>query len=473
MDEREMSGRRAGRRLLLPALVCALGLAAGAQAVPAAAKAAPVNQFGLTQVSRTAIAPRSVALVFRTAALTGTTRVSVLLPTDYASTPHKRYPVLYLLDGCCNSYNTWIDQENVDALTAGLPLIVVMADSGEAGFYTDWYNGGAGGPPEWETYYIDQLLPWIDAHFRTTGAQRGRALAGMSMGGFGAMSLAARHPDLFTAAASFSGLVNLDDPGGWSLVDLLTPLDGGSPGAIFGDHATEAIREVGSNPWDLAENLRGLTLVIRTGNGLPGGPLGYGSGIPGFDPIEANVAQESLEFHQQLDALGQPNVYDDYGPGNHSAPYWQRDLQQTLPEFMQAFAHPAKRGPVTFTSIEPAYSVYGWTVQIKRDALEFSTLRSATAAGFSVSGSGWATVTTSALYRRRSRHLVAVTSPGQTTDRVLRAGSRGRLRIMMFLGPPNPYQADTPQADVSGTKVYTTTVGVGPRLTARGRRPRP
>jgi S-formylglutathione hydrolase FrmB len=456
-------------RAVLAALLCTLGLLAAAfSAMPAEAKPVPVNEFGLTQVSRTAMAPRSVSLVFRTAALSGTTRVRVLLPSRYGR-GHTRYPVLYLLDGCCNSYNTWIDQENVDALTANLPLIVVMADSGEAGFFTDWYNGGAGGPPEWETYYIDQLLPWIDAHFRTTGARRGRALAGMSMGGFGAMSLAARHPDLFSAAASFSGLVNLDDAGGWGLVDLLAPLDGGNADSVFGDHVTEAIREVGSNPLDLAENLRGLTLVIRTGNGMPGGPLGYGSGIPGYDPIEANVAQESLQFHTQLDALGLPNVYSDYGPGNHSAPYWQRDLQQTLPELIQALTHPAARGAVTYTSIEPAYSVYGWTVQITRAALEFSTLRSATTTGFSVTGSGSATVTTPPVYRRRSSHWVTITSPGQSTDKVIRADRSGRLRIAMFLGPSNPYQADTPEANLRGMKIYTTGVTIGPRLGSRAR----
>lgn len=443
------------------ALLAVVALAAATLTGTAAAAAHPArtarSEFGLTLLSRHA-SGRSVELQFRTRALVGTTPVTVLLPVGYQSST-RRYPVLYLLDGCCNTYNTWIDQEDVDGLTKNLPLIVVMAAQGEAGFFTDWYNGGRFGPPEWATYYIDQLLPWVDAHFRTTGAQGDRALAGMSMGGFGAMSLAAQHPDLFAAAASFSGLVNLNDVGGWPIADALTVLDRGIPGQIFGSHLTQAIREVGANPWDLADNLRGMTLVIRTGNGLPGGPLGYGAGIPGYDPIEANVAQESKEFHDRLDSLGIRNVYDAYGAGNHSAPYWQRDLAQTLPEFMAAFAHP-RRPPhaVTFTSICPSYGVFGWSVQMHRTALEFSTLEHATRGGFALSGSGSATVTTPPDYRAGSRHRVTVRLPGRSVSRTLTADTGGRLHIPVLLGPANPYQADTAEALAAGSHTYTTEV---------------
>lgn len=446
-------------KLLMPIVTAAIVLI-GTSGAAAATSSAPGPEYGLTEVSEKSIPPRTVQLEFNTAALSGTTPVTVLLPMNY-STSKQRYPVLYLLDGCCNTYNTWIDQEHTDALTQNLPLIVVMAAQGEVGLFTNWYNNGAFGRPEWETYYVDQLMPWIDAHLRTTGAQRGRALAGMSMGGFGAMSLAAKHPDMFAGAASFSGLVNVNDAGGWPLADLLPPADGGRPGDIFGPHATEAIREMGANPWNLATNLGALTLVIRTGNGMPGGPLGYGSGIPGFDPIEADVAQQSLEFHNQLDALGIPNVYDDYGPGNHSAPYWQRDLQQTLPELTAALAHPHGLAAVTYTSIQPNYSVYGWTVDLIRPVLEFSTLTHATPRGFALTGSGSATVTTPPAYLPGSRHMVKVTHGGATTSQVLRATAGGRLRIEVVLGPANSYQAATPQAQVVGTHVYETSVAIG------------
>ena len=89
------------------------------------------------------------------------------------------------------------------------------------------------------------------------------------MGGFGAISYAARHPDRFTAAASFSGAVDTNDP-----ADIA--ITGDEP---FGPRATQEVRWRGHNPWDLAANLRGLSLTVRTGNGLPGGPFGGGDGV--------------------------------------------------------------------------------------------------------------------------------------------------------------------------------------------------
>ena len=64
------------------------------------------------------------------------------------------------------------------------------------GWCTDWFNGGAGGPPRWETFHIDQLIPWVDRNLRTVANRGGRAIAGLSQGGFCSMSYAARHPDL-------------------------------------------------------------------------------------------------------------------------------------------------------------------------------------------------------------------------------------------------------------------------------------
>ena len=87
---------------------------------------------------------------------------------------------------------------------------------------------------------------------------------------------------------------------------------------------------------------------MRTGNGQPGGPFGGG------DAIEQAVHRMSVTLHQRLRALGIPHVCDDYGPGGHTWPYWQRDLRETLPRLMRTFAHPpAPAVPLTFRAIEP------------------------------------------------------------------------------------------------------------------------
>ncbi len=402
---------------------------------PAAASAAPLHL-----VSRQALDARLQQLTFTTPAVSGPTQVRVLLPAGYAAHPRRRYPVLYLLHGAIDNYASWTNKGAAEQITARYPLIVVMPDTGPTGGYTNWYNGGAGGPPEWETYHIDELLPWIDAHLRTLASRSDRAIAGLSMGGFGAMSYAARHPDLFAAAASFSGAVDTNNP-----LDIAV-----SGGPAFGPRDTQEVRWRAHNPTDLAGNLRGLQLTVRTGNGMTGGPFGGG------DVIEFAVHQMSLSFHSRLVALGIPHVFDDYGPGGHDWPYWQRDLRETLPSMMATFARP-RRPPAafSFTAVEPRYGVYGWQVALRRAVLEFSTLRVAGHRGIGVSGSGTATVTTPALYPAGRLARVRVSDASGVRVLRVRIGRDGRLTLRFDLGRSNRFQEYTAQSRATGTPVRT------------------
>jgi S-formylglutathione hydrolase FrmB len=409
-------------------------LAIGAALCTAALPAPALAAGGLRLLSTQRLDPRLEQLTFATRAVKGTTDVRVLLPAGYASHPRRRYPVLYLLHGAIDNYTSWTLKGYAEQLTTRYPLIVVMPDSGPSGGYTNWYNGGAGGPPEWETYHIDQLIPWIDAHLRTRPIRAERAIAGLSMGGFGAMSYAARHPDLFAAAASFSGAVDTNNP-----LDIAV-----TPAAVWGSRATEEILWRAHNPWDLAGNLRGLSLTIRTGNGLAGGPYGPSTGM---DIVEYAVHQMSASFHDRLTELGIPSIWDDYGPGGHLWPYWQRDLRQTLPTLMSAFAHPRPSpSSFTFTAADPRYAVYGWSAALSRRVMEFSTLRVDGRRGFSVTGSGRAVVTTAAEWQPGHRLFVVIRDArGRHTLRVMVGRSR-RLVVQLSLGRSNRYQEYTPQA---------------------------
>ena len=422
--------------------------------LPASAQAAiaPPKLTGRQQLD-----PRLQELTFTTSALASPTHVRILLPSGYDKSGRTRYPVLYLLHGALDDYKSWTDKGDAEAITKSARLIVVMPDAGQEGNYTDWYNDGAFGQPMWETWHIRQLLPWIDAHYPTIAKRSGRATAGLSMGGNGAMSYAARHPDLFVSASSFSGAVDTNSPTVQPVTEASGLSDGShSPGAIFGLRSTDEVRWRQHNPVDLAANLRGLKLTLRTGNGAPGGP-GGDSG----DPVEAEVHSESVSMHNQLLALKIPHVWDDYGPGGHAWYYWQRDLRETLPYIMKTFAHPpAAPSPFSFRAVEPAYSVYGWRVSLKRPALEFSELRRASAKGFTLAGSGSAMVRTARYFKPYS----AVRATIGTKHKTLRAGRFGRLTVKVPLGPGNPAQEYTPQAQAIGTKVFTTKV----RL--RGRR---
>ena len=145
-------------------------------------------------------------------------------------------PVLYLLHGADSDDTSWTRFGDAERITARAPMIVVMPDGGAHGWYTDWYEGAAPVQPRWETYHVAELVPWIDATYRTIAARRGRAIAGLSMGGYGALSYAARHPGTFAAAASFSGALEA--------ADVLSPLGAGARCFICGP---TALVEVAAN----------------------------------------------------------------------------------------------------------------------------------------------------------------------------------------------------------------------------------
>src|SRR5262249_24943376 len=159
-------------------------------------------------------------------------------------------------------------------------------------------------------------------------------------------------------------------------------------------------------------------------NGMAGGPFGGG------DVFEFAVHQMSVSFHQRLVALHIPSIWDDYGPGGHDWPYWQRDLRETLPTLMSVFRHP-RPPPASFTfpSVEPSYTVYGWSTAIYRRALEFSTLHVDGAHGFSITGSGRATVTTATLFAPSHPARVTVRDATGTHTRRLVVDRAGRLIV--------------------------------------------
>ena len=136
---------------------------------------------------------RQLHVQVSTAALQHAVDIRILVPADYADTD-RSYPVLYLFHGTSGRASDWVNFGDAEQTTAGLPLIVVMPDAGfngdGGGWFANWFNGGAGGQPMWETFHIDQLLPWVDANFRTVANRDGRAVAGLSQGGFGSLSYA-------------------------------------------------------------------------------------------------------------------------------------------------------------------------------------------------------------------------------------------------------------------------------------------
>ena len=256
-------------------------------------------------------------------------RVRILLPADYDPTT-MRYPVLYLLHGAGDTFATWTERTDVEEFSAQFPLIIVMPDCGhdlEAGFYSNWIDGSR----QWETFHTRVLMRYIDRHFATLPGRKHRAAAGLSMGGFGAMSYAARHHRLFSAAASFSGAVNTLYPR--PVTSILYSQGTVNPGTWGSPTANTALWRA-HNPTDLAARLRGVALFIASGDGQTDGPAGDIEDSPGSYIAEAFIKQMNLNFAHALDVAGVPYTADFYKGGYHGWPYWQRELHWALPQIM-------------------------------------------------------------------------------------------------------------------------------------------
>lgn len=129
----------------------------------------------------------------------------VILPNGYSG--KQALPVVYLLHGYSGNYADWITKVPKIKEYADLyHIIIVCPDGGFAGWY---FDSPVDKKSRYETYISNELVGWIDKHYATIKNRKGRAIMGLSMGGYGALYLAFRHQDEYGAAGSMSGAVDL------------------------------------------------------------------------------------------------------------------------------------------------------------------------------------------------------------------------------------------------------------------------
>lgn len=147
-------------------------------------------------------------------ALNGDVHARVILPAQYDDLPHRRFPVIYFLHGLpasSNAYrgNTWL----ADAMaTVGPAILVLPQGARDADTDPEYLNWGSG--RNWENYIARELPHYIDAHFRTIRSRAGRAIVGLSAGGYGATIVGLHHPGTFSVIESWSGYFHPTDPTG-------------------------------------------------------------------------------------------------------------------------------------------------------------------------------------------------------------------------------------------------------------------
>ncbi len=139
-------------------------------------------------------------------------KYSVYLPSDYEKS-NRRYPVLYLLHGYTDDETGWTQFGEAHLIADRLmqagqipPMLIVMPDAG-----VTWYVNSADGKVKFEDFFVREFIPYIDKEYRTRSSRESRAVAGLSMGGYGTLIMAMKHPGLFSAAAPLSSAVFTDE----------------------------------------------------------------------------------------------------------------------------------------------------------------------------------------------------------------------------------------------------------------------
>jgi endo-1,4-beta-xylanase len=133
---------------------------------------------------------------------------NIFLPASYEKDTDKRYPVVYYLHGASGTELSAYELGDVvsDVSKAGKisDTIFVFPNGGHFSKYRDWKDGNV----KSETWVISELIPYIDAHYRTIATREGRALCGWSMGGDASLRFAFKYPDMFCAAATMSAAID-------------------------------------------------------------------------------------------------------------------------------------------------------------------------------------------------------------------------------------------------------------------------
>ena len=238
---------------------------------------------------------------FKSKLLNATLPYNVILPTDYNTARSTRYPVLYLLHGLTGHYTDWVSRTNISNYATQYRIIIVTPEGNDS-WYTDKY----------ETYILQELIPDVQQRYRTIEARYGRAIAGLSMGGYGAIKFGLKSPHTFAFAASMSGAFAItrfsekEVPASWRE----------SLGGVFGPVGSETRKAndlfeiIGKLPPERIHSLPYFYFDCGTEDS----PLIFPS----------NRELAVLMFEKKI-----PHEYREL-PGDHSWVYWDRQVQEVL-----------------------------------------------------------------------------------------------------------------------------------------------
>jgi S-formylglutathione hydrolase FrmB len=318
------------------AVILLLVALAGAVAGARPARAGTVERWSTP-------APRLVDPADRLQA--GAMVTDVLLPEGYRG--RRCWPVLYLLHGTQAgsrpAAGQWLTLAGGALRRLDIPAIVVIPGSGDSWFINDWFGGQRA--PAFETWMERDIVPLARRRLHICPGRSEHSIAGLSMGGYGAIYLASQLPGYFGSAGSFSAPLSPQSPNFRRYIYPPSADYWGPAGRFYA---------VGHDPLALVANLRHTRVFVGVGNGrrLPGE-----TDIPSLSTEETEYEQESIAFVRRARAAGVPVDFDPHG-GQHTDLTWLRSLRDMLA--WGPFRHvPAAPRDWTFSTVATTGSAWG------------------------------------------------------------------------------------------------------------------
>ncbi|GEO11640.1 esterase [Segetibacter aerophilus] len=235
-----------------------------------------------------------------------TYKAAVVLPASYAKNK-TAYPVLYLLHGGGGHFRDWLtstpDKMLVKNLADQYNLIIVMPEGETFGWYL---NSPLDKTNQFETYISEEVISKIDNTYRTIKDRKGRVITGLSMGGHGALYLSTRHPNLFVAAGSMSGALDLKTANWKVPAEFITRVNTGFEKLLGRDTLTT--RYYDNSVVNMADKMKANNL-----------PLIIDIGVDDF------LIEPNRELHRRLVYNHTPHDYTER-PGGHTWDYWENSL---------------------------------------------------------------------------------------------------------------------------------------------------
>lgn len=245
------------------------------------------------------------------ASMNRTLRAAVVVPDAYKA-GQQAFPVLYLLHGGTGNFRDWLsktpDKRLLHRLADQYKLIIVTPEGDPTSYYFDSPQIKTS---QFETFISRELVDRIDKAYRTVRDRKGRLIAGLSMGGHGAMFIASRHPDLYAAAGSMSGVMNINTAT-WKVPAEFAKSRADNFAKLLGPPQTGDAPYPGYTMVTLADKLKANNL-----------PLIFDIGVDDF------LIETNRDLHRQLLANGTPHDYTER-PGAHTWEYWENALPYQL-----------------------------------------------------------------------------------------------------------------------------------------------